>query len=270
MRGKNKFSMLPIVMMFLLILFVDAIFVDSHTFSQNASGVEREYEETITIEPDKIMVLDLSFSEGEEMELIFYVEVEQELPIDVWFVNYANYVRLIDNRTFLFFIDGSQQDVTKATKIITVTQHDAYALVFANYNNVTVDVYLTYDINIYPEEEETKEFWKEPYVMFPLGLIIGILITFLVFRVKGRSKKGKAKKGKRKPTQTKKEAPSKKVKKRVSKSAIASPAEKMPVGEPEEAQPETEKKASTQFCGNCGKAVETQFCPYCGKEVEKA
>jgi hypothetical protein len=265
MRGKNKFFMLPIVLLFLLILFVDAIFVDSHTFSQNASGVEREFEETITIEPDKIMVLDLSFSEGEEMEFIFYVEVEQELPIDVWFVNYANYVRLIDNRTFLFFIDGSQQDVTKATKIITMTQHDAYALVFANYNKVTVDVYLTYDINVYPEEKETKEFWKEPYIMLPLGLIIGILVTFLIFRVAGGSKKGK-----KKSSKPKKKTPSKKVKKRVSKGALATPSGTVNEEKTEEAKPEAEEKTSTQFCGNCGKPVETAFCPYCGNEVGKA
>jgi hypothetical protein len=169
-------------------------------------------------------------------------------------------VRLVDGNEFLFFIDGSQKDVTKATKIVTVTQHDAYALVFANYNNVSVDVNLKYDVNIYPEE--SGEFWKEPYVMFPLGLIIGILVTFIVFRVRGGPKKGK-----KKPSKSKKKTPSKKVKKRVSKSAIETPSEKVTEKEPEQA-PATEEKASSQFCGNCGKSVETPFCPYCGKEVE--
>jgi hypothetical protein len=358
MRGKHKSCILSIVMMFLLILSADSLFLDSSTLFQNASALTREFEENITVESNGSRVLDLSFSAGEELELIFYLEVEQGLPIDVWFVNYANYVRLVDGREFLFFIDGSQQEVTKATKIVTVTQHDAYALVFANYNDDTVDVYLTYDINVYPtaietppisgkvvdeqgdpiegaivqlkdsssyivatyttpntgdfefrdipfgfynliifadgyeennkqsvnisqgtptadtgnielnaisEPSEETPLSEEPYVMFPLGLVIGIIVVFIVLLVAGMSKKGKSKKGKKTSSKPAKKTPSKKVKKRVSKSALATPSEEVT----EEAQPKVDEKASTQFCGNCGSPVETPFCPYCGNEVEK-
>ncbi len=262
MKGENKSRMLPIVLLFLSVLFIDAILIGSHTFSQNASAVERKFEETITIEPDKFRFLELSFSEGNEMEFIFHVEVNQGLPVDLWFVNSANYDRLEAALDFLYFIDGSQKNVTKATKIVTVTQHDIYYLVFVNYNNATVDVYLTYNINIYPEEEKTKDFWKEPYIMFPMGLIIGIVTVVLAFRVKGRSKKGK-----KQISKVEKKVPSKKVKKVKTRAKKVVSEEAEPMGT-EEAQ-KIEEKAPTKFCGHCGKPVETPFCPYCGKEVLK-
>jgi hypothetical protein len=363
MRGKYKSYILTVVMLFFLTLSAESLFMGSDTIFQNASALTREFEENITVESEGFRVLDLSFSAGEELELIFYLEVEQGLPIDVWFVNYANYVRLVDGREFLFFIDGSQKNVTKATKIVTVTQHDAYALVFANYNDDTVDVYLNYDITVYPLSSETPpisgkvvdeqgdpiegaivqlknntgyivatfttlttgdfEFRdipfgtynliiftdgyeenneqsvnispgtptvdagnielnaisepsdetplsEEPYIMFPLGLVIGIIVVFLVFLVIGTSKKGISKKGNKTPSKPAKKTPSKKVKKRISKTAIATPSEKVTEKKTEETQPDTEKKAPTQFCGSCGSPVDTKFCPNCGEEAGKA
>jgi hypothetical protein len=282
MRGKYKSYLLPVVIVFFLALSAESLFIGSDTITQNASALKREFEENITVESNGFKVLDLSFSAGEELELIFFFEVEQGLPIDVWFVNYANYVRLVDGNEFLFFIDGSQQEVTKATKIVSVTQHDAYALVFANYNNDTVDVYLSYDITVYPEEEDKGDeipLWKEYYVMLPLGLVIGLLVGFLVFRVIGGSKKSKPKKGKKKPSKSKKKVPSKPKKKVKTRAKKVSAVETEDVEPEEEVESEEEvtketseakSEESTQFCGNCGSPVTTKFCPNCGEEAGKA
>lgn len=242
-----------------------------------ASAPTREFEEDITIPSDEFYTLELGFSEGDELELIFTLEVEQSLPIDVWFVNYANYVRLVDGNEFLYFIDGSGQDITKASKVVSVTQLGTYILVLANYNNVTVDVSFTYDINVYPEEEpeeETVPLWKEPYIMLPLGLIIGILVGVLASRLYRRSGKRAprtAAKAPKKKTKTHEDTkakpiatsqkPKKKVKLRKAKKIVVEDTEETP-------KEEVEKAPSPNFCGNCGKPVETPFCPFCGEKVK--
>jgi hypothetical protein len=312
-RRELKSCMLVIVVIFLLTLVADTLLMGSTPFYQEASALPREFEQNITILANDMQALELVFGQGDELELIFSMGVQQDLPIDVWFVNYANYIRLVDGNEFLFFIDGSQQEIKTAQKVVTVTHHDSYALVFANYNNVTVDVYLTYDINIYPEEEPTTDdkgeeipLWKEPYVMLPLGLIIGILVGLFASRMLGRSKRGapkaaakapskkaKAKKPKKAKPKAAEKTPAKKekikrIKKKepvITKKVTAEEIEEVESGEVEEEEPEVVEKApekeavepkavekvpSTRFCGHCGKPVDTQFCPFCGKEVGKA
>jgi hypothetical protein len=308
--GSNKIRelksyMLVIVVIFLLTLVADTLLMGSTPFYQRASALQREFEQNITIPANDMQALELVFGKGDELELIFALDVKQDLPIDVWFVDYTNYVRLVDGYEFLFFIDGSQQEIKQAQKVVTITQHDSYALVLANYNNQSVDVYLTYDINIYPEEETKGEeipLWKEPYVMLPLGLIIGILVGLFASRMIGKSKRGapkaaakapskkaKVKKPKKAKPKAAEKVPEKKekvkrIKKKepvVTKKATAEEIEEVESGEVEKVvekapakeaeEPKAVEKAPiARFCGHCGKPVETRFCPYCGKEVGKA
>jgi hypothetical protein len=296
-RRDLKSCMLVIVTIFLVTLVADSLLMGSTPFYQEASALPREFEQNITILDNDMQALELVFGQGEELEFIFSLAVKQDLPIDVWFVNYANYIRLVDGNEFLFFIDGSQQEIKTAQKVVTITQYDSYALVFANYNNQSVEVYLTYDINIYPEEETTSDdkgeeipLWKEPYVMLPLGLIIGVLVGLFAYRMIGGSKRGapkaaakasskkaKAKKPKKKATPTAATAPAKKksekIKKKepvLAKKTTTEKIEEVESGEEEEKPKVVEKVPSTRFCGHCGKPVETKFCPFCGKEAEKA
>lgn len=294
-RRELKSCVFVIVTIFLVTLVADSFLMHSNPFYQEASALPREFEQNITILANDMQALELVFGQGDELEFIFSLAVKQDLPIDVWFVNYANYVRLVDGNEFLFFIDGSQQEIKQAQKVVTITQYDSYALVFANYNNQSVEVYLTYDINIYPEEDTTGDkgeeipLWQEPYVMLPIGLIIGILVGLFAFRMIGRpkrgvskaaakapSKKAKAKKPKKKATPTAVTAPAKKkvekVKKKepvLAKKTAAEEIEEVESGEVEEKPKVVEKVPSTSFCGHCGKPVETKFCPFCGKEVLK-
>jgi len=262
--GRKVKNVLLITGIFLCILMItDSFFTESDLLSQEASAVPREFEENITIPSGQIVPLDLLFTQGDELELIFDMEVKENLPVDIWFVDYANYVRLVDGHEFLFFIDGSGKDLKKAQKVVTITLKGTYELVFANYNNDTVEVNLKYDINTYPEEkeevqEEETPLMQEFYVIFPLGLTIGLVVGFLLAGIVRKPKKGKAKPEKEKP---KKKTKKKKVKKKAPKETNSSETED---------KPETVKKApSPKFCGHCGKPVETPFCPFCGKEVSK-
>lgn len=291
-NGKTVIAITTIIFCFVLI--ADSLPIGEDIFSQKASAVPREFEENITVQSNQIVPLDLLFTQGDELELIFEMEVKEDLPVDIWFVDYANYVRLVDGNEFLYFIDGSGQELKMAAKVVTVTQYGTYELVFANYNNVTVEVNLKYDINVYPEEEETtpdgsdKEeetpLWQEFYVMLPLGLVVGIIVGLLASRMTQRSAKGKPgaapkKKGKAKKKAPAKKTKSKKVKKKkpvAAKKAAEEEAEPEEELETEEEaptkeveEPPTATKPSHKFCGHCGKPVETPFCPICGKEVSK-
>jgi hypothetical protein len=291
MGKKVNNYIIVIMVIFLLGLIADSLVTETNIFYQDAVAPGREFNENVTIPANDFGVLELQFQKGTELELIFSLEVKQEgKVIDVWFVNYANYVRLVDGNEFLFFIDGSAQEITKATKIVTVMQYDAYALVLANYNNVSVDVYLTYDINVYPQEEDTSTngsdkgeeipLWKEYYVMLPLGLVIGIIVGLLGSRIMGRSgnkepkagsktpsKKAKKKKPQKKVTPAAAPEKKKKVKKPEKKERVVEKKEE--VEEPkEEKSVVTEKAPSTKFCGSCGSPVTSKFCQSCGAEAK--
>jgi hypothetical protein len=249
MRKKTTNFVLVIMLVFLLSLVADSVIFESNLFYQGAVAPVREFHENVTIPANDFSVLELQFNQGQELELIFSLEVKQQgKTIDVWFVNYANYVRLVDGNEFLFFMDGSAQEISKATMIVSVTQYDAYALVLANYNNASVDVYLTYDINVYPQEEDTNSdgtdkgeeipLWQEFYVMLPLGLVIGIIVGLLGSRLVGKSKK--------KAPKTAAKTPSKNVKKRKPKKkatpTVAAPEKKKKLKKIEKKEPVVEKK----------------------------
>lgn len=156
MRGSSISIIHWAVCLIFCLLVADSIMVGQEILSQNTSAVPREFQTNITVESNKIIPLELDFVNGDELELIFEMEVKENLPVDVWFVDSTNYVRLSDRNEFLYFIDGSGRDLKQAQKVVTITQHGQYDLVFANYNNVSVEVHLSYDITVYPEEEEVS------------------------------------------------------------------------------------------------------------------
>ena len=233
---KNMFRCLLIFFMFLVALVAGPPLMRSTSFIQVASAHTREFEKNVTILANDFQVLDLVFQEGKELEFIFTIIVKEDIPIDVWFVNYENYVRLKDGLEFIFFSDGSGQQVIQASKIVSVTIPDIYKLVLANYNNQTVEVYITYDTSIYGIQDEnlseesmdqtSSPFWQSPIFLVPLGLIVGILVGVFVPRKFRKSKKEEPK--------------------------------------------ATDKAPSPRFCGHCGKPVDTPYCPYCGQRVQTA
>lgn len=303
MGRQLKTIMILISLFLLLTLVADSLFVEQNLLIQNACAPNREHSENITIPANDIASLNLAFNTGDELELIFGLTVKQDLPISVWFVNYANYVRLVDGNEFLFYIDGSKENIKTASMIVSVTQKGSYVLVLTNNNNETVDVFLNYDVNTYPEEADTSSsgsekgtsipLWKEFYIMLPLGLVIGILAGFLISRKISRTKKSTSKPGnkvtskkndikKRKKKTPKKKPEVKKVKKKKPVVNNKTEPEDLKELDSEEGQTDTStvapsnhveepkaKKEGTapQFCGNCGKLAKTKFCPYCGKET---
>lgn len=302
MKENLKSYLLTIVFIFLLSLLADLFLMRSTPLIGEASARTREFEDNITIPANDLRALDLVFSEGDELELIFSIQVKQDLPIDIWFVDYANYVRFVDGNEFFYYIDGSGQELKVATKIVSVTQHGTYELVFANKNNETVEVYLTYDLIVYPIEseppseqlEEETPLWQSAIFLAPVMLVVGILIGLIVSDIsrskkadgEAASKKSLKKAKKRKKTKSKKkhkkegQDSSKKGRKRKSKKKKPEEIEWVEEEEidefeedeeadvEDEEEPEvTERAFSPSFCGHCGKPVDTPFCMFCGKAV---
>jgi hypothetical protein len=95
--------------------------------------------------------------EGEEFEIVFSLQVKNNLPIDIWFVTEDHYFLLVSGAQFLFFIDGSEQEVIYTKNIVSLAEHDLYKLVMTNTNNQTVEANVIYEIRTYyTESEETS------------------------------------------------------------------------------------------------------------------
>lgn len=266
---KRHFSGILLIIFVINILF-GSFSVIPHTPIHAVSARTMEFETNVTVPANSTTALDFEFLQGEEFELIFTFQVKEKLPIDVLFVNDDNYMLFLAGGQFLYYIDGSGQQLMQATKIVTVTQIDTYNLVFANYNNQSVEIYLSYDINIYPitpPEDTTAEtnaqFWETPIFMLPLGLVIGILIGTLIGRISRKSKEKEAKLAK-KDKNRKSEAK----KKDAGEDTSSEDAEREKESEAEESAPEdAEESPAPSFCGHCGKPANTPFCPHCGKKV---
>jgi hypothetical protein len=294
MRKKSINIVIVIMLVFLLSLVADSKVKESDLFYQGAVAPIREFHENITIPAYNFSVLQLQFNEGQELELIFSLFVkQQDKVIDVWFINSWEYDKFIAGENFRHFRDGSAEGISVASKVVSVTQYGLYLLVLANFNNTAVEVYLTYDINTYPQEEDTTPvtsdkgeeipLWQEFYVLLPLGLVIGIIVGLLGSRLVGKSgkrapkavaktptKSVKKKKLKKKATPAVAPAKKKKVKKKepVVEKKEEEPQEKEPeVTEKASSEEAAEKSPSPKFCGSCGSAVSTKFCQSCGEKV---
>ena len=109
-------------------------------FAQKAAAEHREFEvkkfeEKITIPSNNYQAIDINFQEGKKLEVIFTLQVKQDLPIDIWFVNEDNYMLLSGGAQFLYFMDGTAQQISYTKKIVTLSAHENYKLVMTNYYN---------------------------------------------------------------------------------------------------------------------------------------
>lgn len=248
-----------------------------------------ESNENLTIAPETIQSIDFNLEEGVEFEIIFSLQVKNNLPVDVWFVTEDHYLLLINGAQFLFYIDGSEQEVVYTRNIVTLTEQGIYKLVVANKNNQTVETNIIYEIRAYFPESEEGSLSDSHIYFYSLILtvaILAIIISILILKTRKykqalfeASKKSTSKKmtNKRKAKQNKK----RKVSEGINKKSTT-PKEKHI--EPEVGVNETPKgieslksieKESTDFktdsptfCGHCGKPISTTFCPYCGHKKQ--
>jgi len=235
-----------------------------------------KFEENITISPNGLQSIDFNLQEGEEFEIIFTLQVKETLPIDVWFVNEDHYLLLVNGAQFLFFIDGSEQEVTYTKKIVTLTEHDLYKLVMTNYyNNQTVEVNVIYEIRAYyAYSGETSYLY--PLLFAIVILVVLVIVLFIKYRglkqaepkvsKKTSSKKGKTHKAKKAESKINEKALSKKAKTRKPKKEEPKAVEIAPSKEAVEPRV-FEKTPSPRFCGHCGKPVDTPYCKHCGRKV---
>ena len=119
-----------------LLLLIIIIILTSSLFLQ-ASAEQKvfdseEFIENVTLSAYNYKAIDFNFQEGKSLEVVIKVKVIQELPIDIWFVNKDNYLLLTNGAQFLYFIDGTDQQVSYAKKVITLKEHDNYKLVLTN------------------------------------------------------------------------------------------------------------------------------------------
>jgi hypothetical protein len=247
-----------------------------------------KFEENLTIQPNAFQTIDFNLQEGEKIEVVFTLQVKEALPVDVWFLNEDHYLLLVNGAQFLFFIDGSEQEVTYTRKIVTLTEHDNYKLVIANYNNQTVEANIIYEIRTYYAETGETSSEDLPIFLYPLLLavvILVVLVIVLLFKTRNYkqtisniSEKASIKKGeKRKPKKAKPKIPKKATLKKadarrpkyvVPKATAEEPSEKAETVVLEQEEPKVSEKVTPKFCGHCGKPVTTQFCTHCGRKVE--
>jgi len=91
----------------------------------------REYkatanQEMLIIEPNDLKTIDMYFQNGQALEFIYKLYVQEEFPIDVWFVNDENYTKFINGNEYKYFIDGSEKQVIFTTKVVSLTEYDSY------------------------------------------------------------------------------------------------------------------------------------------------
>jgi len=285
---------------FLIILISSFIFMESSLIYQNAAAdtvtntkIEpREYkatanQEMLIIEPNDLKTIDLYFQGGQALEFIFKLYVQEELPIDIWFVNDENYTKFINGNDYNYFIDGSEEQVIFTTKIISLTEYDTYKLILANYNEtIPVNVDIVYEGRVYNDYSSEKSsegssndvfsFYLYPFIMIIIILAISLAVLFLKTRrskqtepdvlAKTNSKKSKSKNKKKNRSKKNKQKNSKKTTSKKSKSKRS----KQPLPEITITAKSRRSKAKAittpnSFCGYCGQPVTTPFCTGCGK-----
>ena len=200
-------------------------------------------------------------------------------------MNEDHYLLLVNGAQFLFYIDGSEQEVTYTRKIVTLTEHDNYKMVIANYNNQTVEANIIYEIRTYFAETSSEDL---PIVFYPLLLAIVILVVLvivLLFKTRNykqtiskisekapikKNKKHKPKKTKPKVTEkaTLKKVEAQRPKYVVPKATANEPHEKAEAVVSDQAKPKASEKITPKFCGHCGKPVTTPFCIHYDRKME--
>lgn len=259
----------------LLIFVIIFSLLGSNQFLITVAADQREFEvekfdENITISPNALQGIDMDLQEGEKIEVIFTLVVKEELPIDVWFVNEDHYTLLSNGAQFLYFIDGSEQEVTYTRKIVTITEHDLYKLVITNYyNNQTVETNVIYEIRTFFTQSDDTSSENISSLVLPLSILVIVLVILLfILLVKARGYKQKLERVSRKAPSKKKKL--RKSKKHKSKGKQKASSKKSEAHKSNETEPETNEKVSPGFCGHCGQPVNTPYCMNCGRKIQNS
>jgi hypothetical protein len=265
-----------------------------------------KFNENLTIQASSLKTIDFELNEGTKFEVIFSIQIQENLPIDIWFVNEDNYMLLTSDVNFLYFIDGSDSEVTYTKKILELAEEDLYKLVMANYNNQTVNANIIYEVRTFSAESSTTSSEDLPvftYILFVTIIILGVFL--FVLYVKGRNykqsalrasskvsngKKAKKSKPKRSTVKVSYNEPTKVTRTRRVKKITPNVTSEEPSGEyknvvpkkakseepkvepsedyaSEKTKPKISKKILSRFCGFCGTQVSTPFCKNCGNKV---
>ena len=243
----------------LLIIFLFGLIIcpiSIKTIAEHREYDSEKFQGTISITANALKTIDLKLQEDKELEFIYSLQVRQKLPIDVWFMNDDNYNKFVEGGEFLYYIDGSQQNVTISSNIVKVKTPDEYKLVLANYNTQKVDIEIIYEIRMYSDSlsKNTSDNIITPFILFIFIIVVVFLIIILcLFYIKIRKLQSKPKafdksasKKKKKHKQSLKNKRFKHKSKKKGKVSL---------------------KSEHQFCGFCGKPVNTPFCRECGHEV---
>ena len=268
---------LNIYLYLILIAILLLILIPFNIAAEYKEFESEKFNERITLAINDHKALDFSFQKGKTLEIIYTVQINEELPIDIWFVNEDNYLLLSGGSQFLYFLDGTGQQVSYAKKVVTLTKHDNYKLVMSNYyNNKTVNVNIDGEIRTFNDvsEENSPGFSSIlSYILIIIIIILAVLLIVISFKLRKskqtevietdkrstkKAKAGKSKKDKYKDRDkdSQKKARSKKSKQTKGKdfNKITSKQSKV-------------KSNSINFCGFCGKSIDTPYCKYCGRKV---
>ena len=255
----------------LFTLQIEIIIFSFEAVAENRKFEAKDFEHKMTLPTNNYKAIDFKFQEGQELEIIFILQVKEALPIDAWFVNEDNYLLLVNGAQFLYIIDGTEKQITYTKKVVSLTKHDNYKLVLSNYyNNQTVEVDILGEIRTFKDNTEQSSPNFSSFLLYSLILIIiiftAILIIFFIrlhrFKQtkikesdKNLHKKYKANKSRKRKQRDKNKSTTKKSSKQFKIELSGKTARKK------------SKSKITNFCGHCGKPVSTPYCKNCGKKV---
>jgi hypothetical protein len=196
-----------------------------------------EWTENKTISPLTYESIDIDFVGRQNLEVVFTLQVIQDIPIDVWFMDEDNYTLFSNgDQQFSFHIDGSEQQVTYTKNIVILEEQGLYKLVMDNFNNQTIKVNVVYEFRTYfAMSKKTSSEDNSAYVLPLLILVIILAALLIVFAFKFRKYK-----------QVKSDEPE--------------------TLEEKQGESEVANNISPGFCGYCGKSIDTPYCKYCGRE----
>jgi hypothetical protein len=290
---KNPNISIVLCCIFLTSLMFSQIPIELNPFLIRASAENKEFDaeifnENISIPSENFKTAIFNLKEGEEFEIIYTLQVKENLPINIWFVNEDNYLLLMSDVNFLYFIDGSDQEVSYTKKIVSLKEVGIYKLVMINSNNQTVNVNLISEIRTFSSDSGETSSEDLSFFFYPLVIAVIILVALLaVLLFKGHmnkkdmkkitNKSSSKKKGKKhKPKKSKDKVPddksgerkkTHKVKKAEPKISDEETSKVLKNIVPKDNEPVVSEKVSSRFCGDCGEAVNTTYCKNCGRKV---
>jgi hypothetical protein len=272
---------------------INHISLESNPLSMGVNAENREFEaevfnENISIPSGNYKTANFNLQDGEEFEIIYSLQVKESIPINIWLVNEDNYLLLMSDVNFLYFIDGSDQEITYTKKIVSFNEEGIYKLVMINPNNQTVNVNMISEIRTFSSnsaETPSEDLSSFFYPLLIAVIILGVLVAILL--IKGHKNKKNMRKITNK-TSSKKKSKKRKPKKSKADISEGEPEERMKTQKvkktkpkvseeespkvlknvvPKDNEPEVSEKVSPSFCGDCGTPVSTPFCKNCGRKV---